>query len=764
MRTAALAVTFLSFLFLTNVQAHAEPKADPYKALRLLRSLDEAKKAVGRQDKIPVIVTFRRHVTDKEYQDIEQSLKGKFKAKYTIIPAAYAELTKGQIESLERRDVVKTVELDSAGEYVMDTATYWVGADHVNTDLKVDGSGVTVGILDSGVDDTHVDIQAILLKFLDCRDGNCVVAEPFDYYPHGTKCAATVAGPGLADEAYKGVAPGAKIIGFAVGDDRPYQSNIIAGINWVLTVHNPDINVPAAEKIRVMSFSLTFARTTDTSALDTAIRAAIADGISCVAAAGNSGPEEATSGGSPGALPEVICAGAIVDVGEDGFYVAPWSSRGPAPDGITTKPDVMAPGRYLTTVDPYTEFQYAGGWGGTSAATPFVAGVAALMIQEADNNNLILAPDAIGTAIELTAVDWGPEGKDIDYGAGIIDAYSAVDIVDGEFSGEPQLVLPSHFHARQTLDKKRNADEWTLSVDDVRYPIAITLITPDWVDSRNPDFMITLYDPTGSRVGDTRFHKSRQDTLTYNPTMVGDYTIEIVANFGAGEYFFDASAGASGLTLTSNDGNVVPVHDVAITNIDVPGEVSPGLVDVDVVVENQGGFEETTTVTLTDTTDGLLIGSQDVALAEGGSQIVHFSWDATLGSHTLRAEADPVEGETDTADNSKQTTVQVTDTPAPALGVVVTTPPGVYSVGDRVPITVVVADDVGWVQGASVHVDVTAGSGKVYGFDGTTDGQGIATFSFKIKKPDGTGTFYVDAAASMEGYFPGYGSTSFEVQ
>jgi len=87
------------------------------------------------------------------------------------------------------------------------------------------------------------------------------------------------------------------------------------------------------------------------------------------------------------------------------------------------------------------------------------------------------------------------------------------------------------------------------------------------------------------------------------------------------------------------------------------------LVSVSVTIENQGTSAETTTVTLTDTTDVMTIGFQEVSLDPGTSTIVSFDWNTTgasIGDHVLKAEASVVEEETDnTADNSMTTTVTI---------------------------------------------------------------------------------------------------------
>ncbi|UCG46718.1 MAG: tandem-95 repeat protein [Phycisphaerales bacterium] len=131
-------------------------------------------------------------------------------------------------------------------------------------------------------------------------------------------------------------------------------------------------------------------------------------------------------------------------------------------------------------------------------------------------------------------------------------------------------------------------------------------------------------------------------------------------------------------------------HDVAVTAIDAPGSVLSGeQVTVDVTVENQGTFDETFDVELTD--GGSPIDSRTVSLAPGASTVVGFTWDTTaasLGDHTLTATAGPVAEETNTTDNSMSKVVTVQ---GPITDIAVTTV--------SVPANVV--------QGSIVEVQVT---------------------------------------------------------
>jgi hypothetical protein len=109
----------------------------------------------------------------------------------------------------------------------------------------------------------------------------------------------------------------------------------------------------------------------------------------------------------------------------------------------------------------------------------------------------------------------------------------------------------------------------------------------------------------------------------------------------------------------------IEVHDIAVTSIVAPSCVMKGdLVSVNVSVTNEGTYEESFNVTLTDTTDATEMGSEQVTLVTEESTTLTFSWnttDATIADHALNATADVVDGETDTADNSVTGTVTVVE-------------------------------------------------------------------------------------------------------
>ncbi|KKK74032.1 hypothetical protein LCGC14_2887830, partial [marine sediment metagenome] len=228
-----------------------------------------------------------------------------------------------------------------------------------------------------------------------------------------------------------------------------------------------------------------------------------------------------------------------------GFYLACFSSRGPTLDG-RTKPDIAAPGVLVKAAAGGTTNDYTNK-SGTSMASPFVAGTAALMVQ-ADPT---LTPSQVKSIITSTAVDWGPSGKDIDYGAGRLDAYEAIRTAAG--AAGTNIAVPNHQFLSAELEAAGQAgdtDTFTIEVTDPTKPIAITLVMATWTSNGDIDFDMELLDKDGTRVGLSET-ASRQETIGITTPSNGPYTLRVYAFSGSGfdseggPYFFDTSLGGT---------------------------------------------------------------------------------------------------------------------------------------------------------------------------------------------------------------------------
>ncbi|GID27370.1 S8 family serine peptidase [Paractinoplanes brasiliensis] len=257
------------------------------------------------------------------------------------------------------------------------------------------GNGVTVAVLDTGVDAGHPDLAGQVLPGIDLVARTQGVSS--DPHGHGTHVAGTIAaltgnGAGVA-----GVAPDAKILPVRVldADGNGFMSTAAAGIVWA-TDNGADI------------ISLSFGSATRTAAVSSALQYARDEGVLVVAAAGNS-----RLAGNPVTYPAADKDVLAVAATDAGSQVAGYSAQG-------TYVDVAAPGNDI--VSTTTGGGYATMYG-TSMAAAQVSAVAAL-VKSAEPT---FGPDEIEAALEYAAVDRGARGKDRDFGWGIADAARAVE-------------------------------------------------------------------------------------------------------------------------------------------------------------------------------------------------------------------------------------------------------------------------------------------------------------------------------------------------
>jgi subtilisin family serine protease len=225
-----------------------------------------------------------------------------------------------------------------------------------------DGTGVTVAVLDTGVDAGHPDLAGKVDEAVSFVPGD----DAGDANGHGTHVASTVAGTGAASGGvYKGVAPGADLVVGKVLDDDGFGNDswVLAGMEWA-----------ASTGADVVSMSLGDDTPSDgTDPLSAAVDALSARyGTLFVIAAGNAGPETI---GAPGAAASALTVGAV----DKSDALADFSSTGPLAGSGALKPDLTAPG-----VDITAARAQEGGYAtlsGTSMATPHVSGAAAILAQ-----------------------------------------------------------------------------------------------------------------------------------------------------------------------------------------------------------------------------------------------------------------------------------------------------------------------------------------------------------------------------------------------
>ncbi|MFQ6193704.1 type VII secretion-associated serine protease mycosin [Streptomyces sp. NPDC000405] len=273
------------------------------------------------------------------------------------------------------------------------------------------GAGITVAVLDTGVDDGHPDLRG---RVLPGKDLIGFGAGPGDrsWARHGTAMAGIIAGRGHGDDdadGITGVAPEARILPVRVilEDSDPARakargargSALADGIRWAAD-HGADV------------INLSLGDDSDTAhpepREDAAVQYALAKGAVVVASAGNGG-EHGDHVSYPAAYPGVIAVTAVDRYGgRASFSTRRWYAT------------VSAPGVDVVIADP--DRRYYEGWG-TSAASAFVSGAVALLRAARPG----LSPARVRELLTDTARDRPTGGRDDEVGAGMVDPAAAIE-------------------------------------------------------------------------------------------------------------------------------------------------------------------------------------------------------------------------------------------------------------------------------------------------------------------------------------------------
>jgi subtilisin family serine protease len=295
---------------------------------------------------------------------------------------------------------------------------------------RYDGAGVSIAILDTGIDYNHPMLggggfpNARVIGGIDVGDDD---SDPIDQNGHGTACAGIAAGNILTigtGDYIGGVAPGAKLYAIKISYTDKYgiptgyawTSDIIEGLEWCITHQYDD----PANPIKIANISFGFGKYTTSCDNDSyaevgaeTIQNTIAAGITLFAAAGNDGYTNALS--LPACYTGVISVGAVYDAATGSKSFSNCSDE-TAADQVTCYSnsaailDLLAPGHEAYTTDITGEGGYSTGdydshFGGTSAASPYAAGGAAIL-QSASYRlrNSFFSSEAIRTLLVDTGV------------------------------------------------------------------------------------------------------------------------------------------------------------------------------------------------------------------------------------------------------------------------------------------------------------------------------------------------------------------------
>jgi len=356
--------------------------------------------------RISVIVDFDHAPTEDDEKMLSSEVDFELEFRYWLIDSIAGTVELNRIHELVDLPGVVFVELDGILGIQMEDVVPAHGVDLVWQDTGYTGEGVTMAIIDTGIDGNHTALDDLdddnttndpkIVAFYDAINNpgatNGTEIFPYDDNGHGTHCAGITAGTGAPDYRHIGVAPRANLVGVKVLDGGGSGSfaAVMAGMEWTVEKRH-EFNIRAAS----MSLgALTGAIEWTSSEEESVNRMAnemMRAGVTLFIAAGNSGGTATI--GTPGSAEDVITVGSL----DKNTAIAVYSSQGPTEEG-RVKPNVAFVGSSVNAPDANTGDGYVA-LSGTSMATPGAAGVAVLMYQA----NPDLSPFDIRNIMQETA-------------------------------------------------------------------------------------------------------------------------------------------------------------------------------------------------------------------------------------------------------------------------------------------------------------------------------------------------------------------------
>lgn len=376
---------------------------------------------------------------------------------FNNLPMVMVNANKLQIAALSTLPSIRTIYSNKTFEFFTHDTRILTGQTKVTSDrrltqrnggMPLSGQGITVAVLDTGIDATHPDLGYGSQVIQNARIADLQGSSPTFLYPqvveglnnadpvmgHGTFVAGVIAGTGAASSGfYGGIAPGARLFGVSGGDASLFF--VLSGMDYILS-HRADMN------IRVVNCSFGIAGMFDTNdPVNIATKIMHDAGISVVFSAGNRG-DQPNSLNPYSVAPWVIGVGSVNKSGSLSSY----SSRGAAGYGVY-HPTLVAPGESVVSarasgvnvvataglsaglassdndlqVIPSSYLPRYTCSSGTSFSAPQVAGTIALMLQA----NPRLTVDQISQILQQTATPMLGYSR-YEVGAGNLNAYAAV--------------------------------------------------------------------------------------------------------------------------------------------------------------------------------------------------------------------------------------------------------------------------------------------------------------------------------------------------
>ena len=498
---------------------------------------------------ISVIVDFDHTPTEEDQAMLEREVEFQTQFRYWLIDSIAGTVELSRIHEIIDLPGVVFVELDGVLGIQMEEVVPVHGVDLVWQDTGYTGEGVTMAIIDTGIDGNHTALDDLdddnmtddpkIVAFYDAINNpgatNGTEIFPYDDNGHGTHCAGITAGTGAPNYQHIGVAPRANLVGVKVLDGGGSGSfaAVMAGMQWTVEKRH-EFNIRAAS----MSLgALTGAIEWTSSEEESVNRMAnemMRAGVTLFIAAGNSGGTATI--GTPGSAEDVITVGSL----DKDTSIAIYSSQGPTEEG-RVKPNIAFVGSSVNAPDANTGDGYVA-LSGTSMATPGAAGVAVLMYQA----NPDLSPFDIRNIMQETstyrechymlanepcAEDAIPKNRQNNvYGHGHVNAQPAVDEA-ANYDYDLSLTLNVTLASDYGLDNR----VWIGPGDSISYNLEGGIQRVQW---RTWDMRDNWMDLPEFNSGDSDFEVSHSllvDRLQYLPnnTIEGTQVILVRAISGA---------------------------------------------------------------------------------------------------------------------------------------------------------------------------------------------------------------------------------------
>ena len=497
---------------------------DPELAVALNNATDDSN--------VNAIILYHQAVTDTDIAQLQQlGIMGGTRLR--VLPVVYVTATKAQLIAVSQLPTVRSLYGNrtlsfNSDPYFNRTNLHRVATDN---DLRQDnggsivsGNGVTVGVLDTGLNSQHPDLAGKVIQNVRLADAQSAPAGFVYPIPaenlantdlvsgHGTFVGGVIAGNGTNSSGrFAGVASGARLVGLSAGDLNLMY--VLSGFDYLL-------EKGAHYNVRVINCSFSANTVFDLNdPVNVATKMLTDRGVNVVFSAGNSGAGNGTM--NPYAVaPWVIGVGATDAVGN----LAPYSSRGNFGDDLQ-HPSLVAPGtdiislRSAPTVTGVSgipgadaqrlsaaEMPYYTTATGTSFSAPQVAGAIALMLEA----NPDLSPAEVKDILSRTATPM-PKYFYHEAGAGMLNTYAAV--LEAAF---PDRAMGG-FRSTLSRNAVRFVTRTAQTFDQLIYPNVTgstnltipqnavqTSVNIYWDLSAN-DFGLRVYNPSNDLLGESNY-------------------------------------------------------------------------------------------------------------------------------------------------------------------------------------------------------------------------------------------------------------------